>query len=154
MTLHLVSAAARLCNPTPASRAADDLMRYAERLCSMAAVLRPNQVGAALRWGTDWRMYGFERNFKRWPDGRFYLLNRGYQHWRGHQIGFSPTALSALGCDEWDRRVIVLAHDQDFLPLETDCFHRSPRRHLGRYAALVKRIAEHFMEEERLRGGA
>jgi hypothetical protein len=140
--LHLISVKELADGLAPWKRASMELDDYAARLRSMSQVLRPIQYGVALGWISDWRMYTFEKNTRRWPDGKFYLLNRSYQFWRGHRIAFDREELTALGCDEWDRRVIRCAHGMTCLPMEADCFHHAPRRQLKSYVDLVARLAD------------
>jgi hypothetical protein len=139
--LHLVNFKELTEGVKPLKQAAIDLDTYADRLNSICKVVSTLQHGVALRWITDWRMYCFERNPTRWADEKFYLLNRSYQFWRGHRIAFTRDELTAIGCDEWDRRVILCGHDEDWVPMEADCFHLSPRRQLRSYVELVRRLA-------------
>ena len=143
-TLRLVSSAPDWYR-TAAERAAEDLATYTNRLRLAAASIRTNTVGTALHRLKAWRLYGLERHPGRWPDGRFYLLDRNYQPWRQHHIAFTPIGLTRIG--------IVLAPDQDFVPLQTDCFCLLPRRRLGEYAELVGRLAA-FFKDETCRDGA
>jgi hypothetical protein len=144
--LQLISAKEIFEGIAPEKCALMDLDKYAARLRSMSDVLRPIQHGATLTWITEWRMYTFERNTQRWPDGKFYLLNRSYQFWRGHRIAFDREELTAIGCDEWDRLAIGCASDANFLPMEADCFHRFPRRQLRRYVDLVTALSNAFAQ--------
>jgi hypothetical protein len=74
----------------------------------------------------------------RWPDGRFYLLDRDYQVWRRHRIAFTREELADIGLDQWERR----QHQQDLVPLELDGFRA--RVQLRPYAKLIERLADTF----------
>jgi hypothetical protein len=126
----------------PATRAAADLATHAQQLATILRRFPPLYHGFALALTTEWRIYGFERNQKRWSDGRYHMLNRDYDYWRGHRVSFTREELTRLGLDEWDRRAIRAAHGDQFAPMASDCFQDHPRRQLKRYAALVERIAE------------
>jgi hypothetical protein len=140
--LHLISVRELQDGIAPEKRAAMDLDKYADRLRSMCAVLRPMQYGLALSWISDWRLYCFERNITRWSDGKYYLLNRDYDLWRGHKIAFTRSELDAIGCDEWGRLAIRTLHKDSIVPLEADCFHLRPRRQFKRYAQLINNLAD------------
>ncbi|MGH7485981.1 MAG: hypothetical protein ACREMY_10340, partial [bacterium] len=81
----------------------------------------------AMKLLSDWRMYLFEQNQQRWPDGNFYLLDRGYEHWRGNQIFFSGNELRALGLQVEGHLAVV----------QDDCFSV---RHFENFISLVSRI--------------
>jgi hypothetical protein len=126
------------------SDAASELSTYANKLASAATELPPKHHGLALMLTSDWRIYGFERNRSRWPDNRFYMLDRGYGHWRGHKVSFTAEQLEAFGLRDWDRRAVAEAHDADMFPLQADSFHYNPRRRLPELAAVVSRISAHL----------
>lgn len=140
--LYLISAKESCQGIAPDKSAAMDLDKYEARLKSICTNVPKSKHGIALTWVSDWRMYCFERNVKRWPDGKYYLLNRGYQFWRGHRIACTRSELTALGLDEWDRKAILCAHGEDWAPMEADCFHLAPRRKLELYVELVGRLAD------------
>jgi len=119
-----------------------DVGRYADKLRAAARELPPARHALALELLSDQRMYCFERNTARWPDGKFYLLNRSYQFWRGHKIGFTGAELDAIGLREWDQRVIRVAHGANFYPMQAECFQYEPRQHLASFVALVERLED------------
>ena len=119
-----------------------DLDASVKRLV-MVSQLRSLDRSVGLRLNSDWRMYGFERNLTRWPDGRFYLLDRGYGLWRGHRISFTRAELDEIGCDAWAQSSIRLAFTDRFAPLEADCFRDHPSS-LLRYIELIDRIRSEF----------
>jgi hypothetical protein len=124
--------------------AVGDMARYTNRLASIVHNVPVGKHGIALTWISDWRMYCFEQNFDRWPNGKFYLLDRSYECWRGHRIAFTRAELTTLGFDEWDRLAIRCGHDDDWVPLEADCFHENPRRQLARYVCRIAGLFEAF----------
>lgn len=140
--LHLVPVSEIVKGPTPHERAKYDLHLYAKRLRQMADILRPIQHAMALSWMEDWRLYCWERNTQRWPDGRFYLLDRRYLHWRGHRIAFTREELSAIdGLDAWDRHAIHGDYNRtSFVPLQSEHWHYHPGRRLKQFAAIVASI--------------
>jgi hypothetical protein len=127
------------------------LERYAEKLRGAAEELPHKHHALALALLNEWRIYGFEQNRQRWPDGMFYMLDRGYSHWRDHRLGFTADELKVLGLDAWDRRAIRTQRSSGFRPMQTDCFQYSPRRFFPDYAALVARLTEHVAVREELR---
>ena len=65
--------------------AANDLRHYAP-----AVQYTGTEIPQRLRLGVLSllnRPYAFERKLSRWPDGKFYLVDRGYQHWEHHKVG-------------------------------------------------------------------
>ena len=124
----------------PRVRASLDVTWYANQLDRVVRQLPPLHHALALDLMSDWRMYCLERNCKRWPDGKYYLLDRGYQLWRAHRIGLTTEELDALAVREWERRAIVTAFGAQFHPLQADCFQHRPRRQLANFAALVGRL--------------
>ena len=128
----------------PRIRAVRDLDAYAGRLQRVVRDLPAKHHALALDLMSDWRMYCFERNTSRWPDGRYYLLDRGYSLWRGHRVAFTDDELELLGVREWDRRVIRVATAAGICPLQAECFHHRPRQHLADFTGLVARIAEYL----------
>lgn len=124
-------------------RAALDLRAYADRLAAVAA-MPPSQHarGLFLLNGFGARLYCFERNLTRWPDGKFYLLDREYQPWKHNKIGFTLEELKALGVIDWYRSTGI-AYTEDTWPLQADDFPRSRSRfRVPQYSALVARIAD------------
>jgi hypothetical protein len=136
---------------TPQRKALVDLERYADRLRSAAKALPYKHHALALALLADWRIYGFEQNRQRWPDGLFYMLDRGYSYWRGHRLGFTDEELRALGLGNWDRRAVRTAYSPGFRPMQTDCFQYSPRRFFPEFANIVAKLAEHVAAREELR---
>jgi len=128
----------------PLTRAVRDLDAYAGRLQRVARDLPTAHHALALDLLSDWRMYCCERNLSRWPEGGYYLLDRSYSPWRHHHIAFTADELKQLGANEWDRRVIRVASAPTIVPLQADCFHHTPRRHLARFSEMVVRIAEYL----------
>lgn len=130
-----------------------DVLGYYLRLGEIATQLPPKHHALALSLISDWRMYGFERNTQRWPDGAFYLVDRGYGLWGEHRICFSAEQLEAFGLREWDRLVVRIAHHKSWMPLQSDCFQYDPRRQLPRLANIIGRISNHLGElvEEKVR---
>lgn len=129
----------------PAVRAALDLQRFAGQLSSVVQKLPPLHHTLALNLLSDWRVYCFEQNRARWPDGLFYMLDRGYGHWRGHRIGFNCEQLSAFGLPGWSRRAKIASSPSTW-PMQADGFQLHPRRQLANYAEIVAKIADHLHE--------
>jgi hypothetical protein len=92
------------------------------------------------------RPYLFERNLRRWPDGKFHLLDRRYQPWSGHEIAHTADDLRDVGLDAWQRSSAVQV---DFLescwPLVDDVLQNFPsskwRRHLRTLAGMLDNLA-------------
>lgn len=121
-----------------------DLDDYAQRLRQITDVVRPCAHAMALGWIHEWRAYCFELNPQRWPDGKFYLLNRSYQHWRGHRIAFDREELARIGVVHWNARRIHAQSDEDFLYLASDQFISRPGRKLRDFTAVMQAIADAF----------
>lgn len=71
---------------------ADDLERIVEEF-------QPKAHATALGLLRRDRIYCFELNRQRWPDGRWYMLDRSYELWRGHRIAFDRSELVAVGVE-------------------------------------------------------
>lgn len=129
-------------------RAASDLDRYAGQLSDIVQKLPARYHRFALQLLHESQIYCFEQNKTRWPDGRFYMLDRGYEHWRGYKISFTAAELDALGLDEWRRKSTRIAFGKDIYPMEADDFLRPRARlRLPHYAEVVDRIAERMHEQ-------
>jgi hypothetical protein len=137
-------------------RAAEDVSAHYESLRRVVQQLPPMHHALALDLMRGWRMYCFEQNYQRWPDGRYYLLDRDYQHWRRHRIGFDLEQLRAFGVCDWSRRVRGLGYKDGILPLQSESLQHRPGRRLREFTALVGRIAEHLRQlaDERVKAGA
>lgn len=136
---------------SPERCAANDLWRYAELLESVSITVRALKYHVALGWFQDWRMYGFERNLTRWPNGKFYLIDRNYGFWRGHRIGVTAAQVAAFKYEEWGRLRLnahISVHKEGwdgpyaFAVMESDEFPAMAKRYLRSYVDLLFRIAE------------
>lgn len=125
-------------------RARRDLENYADRLRQVTVVVRPLHHRVALQWFDDYRMYCFEQNPDRWPDGRYYLLDRGYEHWRGHRIAFTHEQLFQIeGMREWNQ--LRQVGDNIFVCLQDDSWRTRFRgARLRQYVSLITKIAAAF----------
>jgi len=120
----------------------DTLLAHARDLENIAIYFAPKQHRIALGLIRSDRIYCFERNTQRWPDGRWYMLNRGYQFWRGFRIAFTRDELVALGVERWAASsAIRTAYSDGMLPMAAECFQYNPRRWVRAYAQLVEGIA-------------
>lgn len=126
----------------PVVLASTDVGNYAASLARAAHELPEKYHALALDLLHGSRIYCFERNGERWPDGLFYMLNLSYSHWHGHRIGFTQAQLMTFGVLAWDELAITDASEPDVCPMETTRFRRDPRGYLAHYAALVGRIAD------------
>ena len=123
-------------------RGVDTLLTHARALDRIVKRFPTNLHESALMLIWPDRIYCFEQNPRRWPDGRWYMLDRGYDFWRGYRISFTREELVELGVEKWVKsRAIVAGFDDDMLPMASDCFQYNPRRWLSAYAKLVGRIA-------------
>ncbi len=118
-----------------------DLVHYASTL-TLAATLPGKYHADALDLVRDWRVYGFEKNLKRWPDGRWYMVDRKYQLWRGHEFALTRLEVSALGVGTWSRESSDVASGPTFLWMEPTHFRNNPGRRLAKYARLVRALAD------------
>lgn len=140
--------------PSGKSKALDRLFSHAHDLHSIGKHMPPKYHERALELIRRDRIYVFEQNKQRWPDGLYYMLDRGYQHWDERaRFGFALDELRDLGVLRWaDGRAIRSGFELDCLPMASDCFQYYPRRWLREYAALVGRVATFL--ETRMEGPA
>jgi len=97
-----------------------ELVRWSRALLLLShaplAVARPMVALLGRR-----RPYVFERNLQRWPDGRWYLVDRGYEEFEG--VVFDEERLRSIGVHDWTRtRWQRVAFADGCLPLIDDSF--------------------------------
>ncbi len=90
------------------------------------------------------RPYLFERNLSRWPDGRHYLVDRGYAPFTG--IACDIPTLERLGAVAWnDSPHCQLAFTESCVVIADDLLMSQPSCDgLRALAGIVQAIAEHF----------
>lgn len=130
----------------PLHRPAAAVDLCAIHLHTVATKFPQRLMADALRLMTDRRPYVFERNLQRWPDGRFWLVNRSYEHWCRLHISFSVDELEDLGMSRWiNSRGVSVGFMEQAMPLADDMLWNRPSRwKLENLAGLMQAIYRHM----------
>lgn len=83
------------------SRSVGDLETWARRLELLADSTDQEAWSRMIGLMGERKPYMFERNTSRWPDGRFYLVDRGYTPFK--HVAFKEEELKQFGFEEWAR---------------------------------------------------
>lgn len=125
---------------SPAEAALGDLRRRGNALTAMCAIVKAKGFSMALQW-LDQELYCFESSKQRWPDGRYYLLNRSYELWRGHRISFTHEKLIDIpGMLQWQNKRFHPAITGNTYQLQSDSFRPAPAT-MREFAALICEVA-------------
>ena len=130
-------------HPTREAMAADALDAAADHIAAVAT-LPSGHRRTGLGLIDNYRPYCFEKNNDRWPDGRWHLLDRNYDHWIDHCISFTRDELVVLGLERWEcSRGVVAGCGKHGFMLADDCLWYSPTRwKLLHLAGAMQRLAE------------
>lgn len=125
-----------------ARRDASDALGRAATVYRVIAELPRRFRSAAMRACVD-RPYLLECNPRRWPDGKYHLLDRHYRPWLGHDVAHYAADLRAVGLESWrESSAVQVEFLKSCVPLVDDALQRSPRPgHLHRLAEILDALA-------------
>lgn len=129
-------------NDSEVTDASDVLRRVARRYREIAAM--PDMRSGAVAMGMVLHPFRFERDARRWPDGRFHLVDRKFRRWCEADIACTRDDLIALGVVAWARSQIGAAGylSPFVVHVVSDSIVRAPHAiHLQRLANLLDGIA-------------
>lgn len=127
------------------SRSVGDLSAWARRLDLLADSTDPGAYTQMIALMGERKPYMFERNRGRWSDGKFHLVDRGYEPYK--HVAFTEEELERLGFKEWANSRYSSGVDDGYFAMDDQFGRRADPVGLKWLARMLMAVARMVYEQ-------